>query len=215
MPADLVNTTIDHRRNPNDPKAIDQETWRARIDARTRFALAPKGKPNDNGRQRYMCPRDSRPRPVPAQPDSRGANPSLREVDPKPSPIGPPKICEQTSISVNVEDGAKHWQPRAYGSPEWQEIYGQLRNTVEGMNGYTKTDADEGIEHGGNRRVRGIAAQTLLLAFQLAHANERKINAWLATLPGPDGKPHRRARHKARKPRGTWTPTGHITPPAA
>jgi hypothetical protein len=74
------------------------------------------------------------------------------------------------------------------------------------MNGYAKTDAHEGIEHAGNRRVRGIAAQTLLLAFPLAHANERKINAWLATLPGPDGLPHRRARHKTPKPLGTWTP---------
>jgi hypothetical protein len=44
---------------------------------------------------------------------------------------------------------------------------------------------------------------------------ERKINAWLATLPGPDGLPHRRARHKKPKPLGTWTPTGHLDPPAA
>ncbi|MGI5324678.1 hypothetical protein [Actinomadura nitritigenes] len=83
------------------------------------------------------------------------------------------------------------------------------------MNGYAKADAYEGIEHGGNRRIRGIAAQTLLPAFQLAHADEREINAWLATLPGPDGKPHRRARHKTRKPSGSWTPTGHFTPRTA
>ena len=83
------------------------------------------------------------------------------------------------------------------------------------MNGYAKADAHKCIDHAGNRRVRGIAAQTLLLAFQLAHANERKDNAWLATLPGPEGRPHRRARYKTPKPLDTWTPTGHITPPAA
>ena len=55
------------------------------------------------------------------------------------------------------------------------------------MNGYAKTDAPEGIGRAG--RVRGIAAQTLLPAFQLAHANERKINAWFATLPAPTGRP--------------------------
>ncbi|MBT2207086.1 hypothetical protein [Actinomadura sp. NEAU-AAG7] len=60
------------------------------------------------------------------------------------------------------------------------------------MNGYAKADAHEGIEH-------GLAAQSLLPAFQPAHANERKINAWLATLPGPDDGPT----------------AGHITPPAA
>ncbi|WP_433250085.1 hypothetical protein [Actinomadura nitritigenes] len=42
------------------------------------------------------------------------------------------------------------------------------------MNGYAKADAYEGIEHGGNRRVRGVATQTLLLAFQLAHATNAR-----------------------------------------
>ncbi|WP_242910729.1 hypothetical protein [Actinomadura terrae] len=215
MPENLVNATIGHRRHPVDPKAIDQQTWRTRIEARARFALAPKGKPNDNGQQRFMCPATACRAQCALKPTGLGAGPHLPLVDPIPSPVGPPKICQQTSISVAIEDGAKHWQPRAYGSPEWQKIYGRLRNTVEGMNGYAKADAHEGIEHGGNRRVRGVAAQSLLLAFQLAHANERKINAWLATLPGPDGRPHRRARYKTPKPLGTWTPTGHITPPAA
>jgi hypothetical protein len=83
------------------------------------------------------------------------------------------------------------------------------------MNGYAKTDAFEGIEHADNRRVRGIAAQTLLLAFQLAHANERKINAWFATLPGPDGFRTEELVTKKLKPLGTWTPQGHSDPPAA
>ncbi|TDD32922.1 hypothetical protein E1287_21210 [Actinomadura sp. KC06] len=215
MPDNLVNATMDLRRNLDDPKAIDQETWRTRIEARARYALAPKGKPNDNGRQRYMCPATAGRVQCPLKDSSLGTDTRLPLVDPIPSPVGPPKICEQTSISIAIGDGAKHWQPRAYGSPEWQKVYGRLRNTVEGMNGYAKADAHEGIEHGGNRRIRGIAAQTLLLAFQLAHVNERKINAWLAALPGPDGRPHRRARYKTPKPLGTWTPTGHTNPPAA
>jgi hypothetical protein len=162
-----------------------------------------------------MCPATAGRVQCPLKDTSLGTDPRLPLVDPMPSPVGPPKICEQTSISTTLEDGAKHWQPRPYGSAEWQRGYGRLRNAVEGMNGYAKTDAYEGIERAGNRRVRGVAAQTLPLAFQLAHANERKINAWLATLPGPDGRPHRRARHKTTKPLGTWTPTGHIDPPAA
>ena len=216
MPIDLINATTDLRgRDPDNPKAIDQQTWRTRIDARTRYALAAKGKPTADGKQRYMCPATAGRVQCPLKPSSLGTDPRLPLVDPLPSPVGPPKICGQTAVTTTLKDGAKHWQPRAYGSPEWQKIYGRLRNAVEGMNGYAKTDAYEGIEHAGNRRVRGIAAQTLLLAFQLAHANERKINAWLATLPGPDGLPHRRARHKKPKPLGTWTPTGHLDPPAA
>jgi hypothetical protein len=53
-----------------------------------------------------MCPATAGRVQCPLKPDSRGTNPSLREVDPIPSPVGPPKICEQTSISVNIEVGA-------------------------------------------------------------------------------------------------------------
>lgn len=57
------------------------------------------------------------------------------------------------------------------------------------MNGYAKADAHKGIDHAGNRRVRGIAAQTLLLAFQLAHANERKTTPGSPHSPAPRGAP--------------------------
>jgi hypothetical protein len=144
MPINLINATKDLRdRDPDDPKAIDQETSRARIEARSKYALAPKGKPSAEGKQRYMCPATAGRLQCPLKPTSLGTDPRLRLVDPVPSPVGPPKICEQTAITTTLEDGAKHWQPRAYGSPEWQKIYGRLRNAVEGMNGYAKTDAHE------------------------------------------------------------------------
>src|SRR3954468_24617546 len=52
MPIDLINATKDLR-GRDDPKAIDQETWRTRIEARTKYALAAKGKPGTDGKQRY------------------------------------------------------------------------------------------------------------------------------------------------------------------
>ncbi|MCJ0873111.1 hypothetical protein [Streptomyces sp. AP-93] len=58
-------------------------------------------------------------------------------------------------------------------------------------------------ERSRTRRIRKIAAQSLLLAFQIAHANERKTESWLATLP-LDGQPARRRpsnRHALRNPR--------------
>ncbi|MFF4493756.1 hypothetical protein [Streptomyces sp. NPDC001546] len=60
-------------------------------------------------------------------------------------------------------------------------------------------------------RIRGIAAQALLLAFQIAHANQRKLASWLATLPS-DGQPARRRpsnRHKRKNP-SDWTPKGYL-----
>lgn len=61
----------------------------------------------------------------------------------------------------------------------------------------------------------GIAAQTILLAFQLAHANRRKIRKWLHTLALGGERPRRRTHHRrpTREPK-TWTPTGHLTPAA-
>lgn len=43
---------------------------------------------------------------------------------------------------------------------------------------YAKDPAYEAIEQAGRRRIRGIAAQAFLLAFQLAHANQRKLTRY-------------------------------------
>ncbi|MFE2518868.1 hypothetical protein ACFXKI_44420 [Streptomyces mirabilis] len=102
-----------------------------------------------------------------------------------------------------------------YGGPEWQKIYFRLRNSVEGYNGHAKNPLVEGIEAAGSRRIRGIASQTILLAFQLAHANRRKIKSWLETLALGGERPRRRTHHRRKtKDRGAWTPTGHLMPTA-
>lgn len=90
-------------------------------------------------------------------------------------------MCSQQSITIPPEAGAKHGQALAYRTPEWQRAYGTLRNSVEGLNGYAK-NADHGVnlEDAGLRRVRGIAAHTFLLAFQLAAVNLRKQHRWQA-----------------------------------
>ncbi|CAM5316808.1 Transposase OS=Streptomyces aurantiogriseus OX=66870 GN=GCM10010251_96290 PE=4 SV=1 [Streptomyces aurantiogriseus] len=79
--------------------------------------------------------------------------------------MGPLKICRQNAIAVSAEAGAKRWRSLEYGGPEWQKVYFRLRNSVEGYNGYAKNPLAEGIESAGSRRIRGIAAQTILLAM--------------------------------------------------
>jgi hypothetical protein len=70
----------------------------------------------------------------------------------------------------------------------------------------------ERLEDAGTRRIRGIAAQTLLLAFQLAHANRRKLASWADAIALGGERPRRRpTRRRRTKPLGTWTPKGHIT----
>jgi hypothetical protein len=139
-----------------------------------------------------------------------GTNPRLPLVDPAPSPVGPPKVCCQSSITIAPEDGAKHWQSHFYGGREWRKIYPRLRNSVEGFNGYAKDDAHEAIERAQNRRIRGIAAQTFLLAFQLAAANLRKISSWLDGLATDDGGPRRRARRRKIRSLSEFAPSRRL-----
>ena len=43
------------------------------------------------------------------------------------------------------------------------------------MNGFIKDGAREAIDDAERRRIRGVAAQSVLVAFQLLAANIRKI----------------------------------------
>ncbi|QLE75260.1 hypothetical protein FGW37_29960 [Streptomyces rectiverticillatus] len=207
LPKALVTATSDLH-----SEAIDQETWIRRIAARLPFQLVPKQHPEHEGHQRMSCPAAAGRVQCLLKASSLGRDPRLPLADPKPSPAGPAKICAQQSITIPPEAGAQHHQALPYGSPDWQRVYFRLRNSVEGFNGFAKDPLHEAIEQAGTRRIRGIAAQTLLLAFQLAHANRRKIDRWLATIP-PDGHPPRRrpTRRRPTRPLGIWTPAGHLT----
>ena len=63
--------------------------------------------------------------------------------------------------------GAKFFQCLPLGTPEHGKVYATLRNAVEGMNGFLKDSAFEGIADPQRRRVRGVAAQSVLVAFQI------------------------------------------------
>ncbi|MEU0407934.1 hypothetical protein ABZ307_08910 [Streptomyces griseorubiginosus] len=206
MPEPLINATIDLH-----AERIDRETWVRLIAARRGYRLMPKQNADGEGYQRMMCPAEAGKAQCPIKPHTMGRGIHLPLVDPEPSPVGSVKVCRQRAITISPESGAKHWQALEYGGPEWQKIYFRLRNSVEGYNGYAKNPLAEGIESAGSRRIRGIAAQTILLAFQLAHANRRKIMKWLETLALGGERPRRRTHHRRKtKEPGTWTPTGHL-----
>jgi hypothetical protein len=208
LPAPLIDATRDLH-----AERLDQASWTHRIDARRPYRLMPKARPDAEGHQRMMCPASAGKLQCPLKKHSLGTDPRLPLADPEPTPAGPLTVCRQHSITIEPEAGAQHHQALDYGSTDWQRVYFRLRNSVEHFNAYAKDPAREAIEQAGRRRVRGIAAQTLLLAFQLAHANQRKLARWLDTLPDPGQRPRRRpTRRRRTKPLGTWTPTGHLTP---
>ena len=132
----------------------------------------------------------------------------------------PPQSCTQQSVTIPPEAGAKFHQELLYGSAEWQTAYNSLRNTNEGMNGYLKDSAHENLDNPDRRRIHGVAAQTLLVAFLVVAANVRKIRTFL--YAGRVGKSNngKRPRRRVTKPINTWRPksstvstTGDPDPP--
>ncbi|MDA8355045.1 MAG: hypothetical protein M0Z95_01800, partial [Actinomycetota bacterium] len=60
-------------------------------------------------------------------------NPASRRTN-APSASSPVN-CIQRTITIAPSVGARHFQERPFGSPEWQEAYAKGRNAIEGMNG--------------------------------------------------------------------------------
>lgn len=109
-----------------------------------------------------------------AQTLEHGKGIHLPLADPQASPVSPPKICTQLSVTIPPEVGAKHAQDLPYGSTEWARVYHRLRNSIERFNGFAKNDNHEAIERSQRRRVRGIAAQTILLGYR-RNARELRV----------------------------------------
>ncbi|MEE1794537.1 hypothetical protein PUR28_27820 [Streptomyces sp. BE308] len=192
-------------------KKIDKSTWRARVDARTSYRLRPKAAPDHRGARRMLCPAAGTHPTVacPVKRKSLGRDPRLPLIDPTPNPAGHPEICRRESLTFARDTGIRHWQELDHGRADWVHHYFRLRNRVEHFNGYAKDH--EAIERSRTRRVRGLAAQSLLLSFQIAHANHRKLAGWLDTLQ-TDTQPARRRpsnRHTLNDPH-RWTPHGYL-----
>lgn len=208
MPDPLKNATKDLL-----TREIDKQTWINRIRERTTYLFMPKQRTDAEGRRRIMCPAEANRTQCLLKPYTLGRGIHLPLIAPEPSPAGPDKCCTQRTVTLPPEAGANLWQPLQYGTEEWQRVYFRLRNAIEGMNDFAKDPLREHIEPGGTRRIRGIAAQTILVAFQLAHANRRKLTSWADAIALHGERPRRRpTRRRETKALGAWTPEGYLTP---
>ena len=104
------------------------------------------------------------------------------------NPPTQPDICCTNSTSITIpiaprqagnSNIAKYFQDLRYKSPEWKSVYGTLRNTIEGFNGFTKSPTEEDTEEPARRRIRGYAFQAVAVALLIVASNIRKIDAWL------------------------------------
>ena len=85
--------------------------------------------------------------------------------------------------------------------------YNSLRNTNEGMNGYIKDPAHEALDDPGRRRIHGVGAQSVLVAFQVLAANVRKIRTFIFAAPAGTPGRRKRPRRQTTEPLTAWRPT--------
>lgn len=207
MPDTLKNATADYRAG-----RIDEATYRARIEARRPYEARPKGRADEDGHLRFLCPA------------SHGA-PTVRcELKPATEPFDgktrvrvlptaehkahPPRACRQESVTVPPTAGAKFAQALRYQSRKHAFVYATLRNSVEGENAYLKDPGHQGMELSGRRRIRGVAAQSILVAFQILGSNIKKVEAYVGEVQrGPGQAPRRsRAPRRTSLPLSSWDP---------
>jgi len=122
----------------------------------------------------------------------------------------PPKVCQQETVTVTIEDGAKYRQPLPFGSPEQIDLYNRLRQGTEGVHGTAKDQAKIALANPGRRRVRGWAALQVFSAFLPAETASQRINTFMDNAV-PDEKGHLYVLRRKRT--GTNAPTG--APPGA
>jgi hypothetical protein len=175
LPDPLITATARLRDHATSRELYDQQ-----IAARAPYQLKRKDGPDADGYQRLSCPAPGHHPGLmcplrPASLSPRDGRPKVLQP-----PDEPPKICQQTAITIPPGAGARYRQDLPYGSPAWHARYATLRNTTEGLNGLVKDTAHEALAAPGRRRIRGIAAQSLFTALLLMAANIRKIRAWRA-----------------------------------
>jgi hypothetical protein len=190
MPGALVSAGSEHRAG-----IIDKETHDERIASRVAFRLVRKQGPDKDGYERFSCPAQGEHPKLccPLRPGGK----ALGKIPVLSPPSNPPTCCTQTAITIAPDVGARFRQDLAFGSAEWAETYAAYRNTIEGLNGYVKDAAHENLAAPGRRRVRGIAAQSVFVAFLVMAANIRKIAAHRALVAeGLGAKTAERARRR-------------------
>ena len=74
------------------------------------------------------------------------------------------------------------------------------------MNGFVKDGAHETLDDPERGRIRGIAAQSVLVAFQLFAANIRKINGFLAMKAAGAKTIRKLPSRRKTKSLGAWAP---------
>ena len=209
LPKGLIDAVKDLRQG-----TVDDETYRAKLEARKHYRARPKSASDAEGHQRWLCPASDGASTVRCDLKSRSeVDDGKTKVRIRPTTTlreHRPTVCRQQSVMIDPERGAKFAQTLPYGDPEHERVYATLRNSVEGTNGFVKDWAFEGVGASQRRRIRGVAAQSLLVAFQLVAANFRKMDAYIKAVQRAAAGLFRRPRRRRTRSIADWNPQADI-----
>lgn len=189
IPAGLATATIDYYAGK-----FDKTTWQRLIEARRQYALIPK----DRAENRWLCPAFAKLRCDRRRESLLGREDRLRVRPESTVPFG--TICSAQSMRIPWETGAKLAQELPHATPEWAAKYNALRNGVEGGNGQAKDATRAAINISGRRRLRGIAATSIAVAFQLFATAVQALRSFLETPP------QKKARKRRKRPLSDYNP---------
>ncbi|HKI18693.1 MAG TPA: hypothetical protein VKA15_12480, partial [Isosphaeraceae bacterium] len=212
IPDVLVNATRDVRAG-----LIDEDTYRTRLEERWRYRVRAKGRPDGEGHVRVCCPASYATARCDLKPTSMTVATRGKLRIPVRSDVRaePPPACTQATLTIPPEAGAKFFQELLFGGPEWHAMYA-TRNSVEGFNGFVKDGAREALGDAQCRRVRGVAAQSVFVAFLLLGANLRKIGAFVRERAAIEaGTMRRLPRRRRTKALDEWRPPASAPQPVS
>ncbi|MFG2655625.1 hypothetical protein [Streptomyces sp. NPDC048425] len=207
MPQPLIDATKDLY-----GERIDRDAWTRLIAARKAYRLMPKENEDPEGHQRVMCPaRAGKSQgPVKLRTLNRGIDLPLVDLNPAPS-----DRSRSAASAASRRPGRRRLAgPRFRGLRMTEDLLPapQRRRGLQGL----QRLREEPLTKASKRPALAASAAspprpscTVLLVFQLAHADRRKIKNEVETLALDGQRPRRRTHHRRRtKPIGSWTPTG-------
>ncbi|MEV7761972.1 hypothetical protein [Curtobacterium flaccumfaciens] len=178
----IIQATEDY-----DAGLISWETLQKRILERRLFELHLHQNADQNGKTKYSCPALGRSSTVRCPRRYNGglhpkavASKERGTVFKQDLDFPEYKVCTQTSITIGPEYGERERQKYQYQSPEWSKAYHYDRNTDESFNDHLK--AQYSVDDQARRKVRGLAAQQLLIGIQVVIANANRILGYLHKL---------------------------------
>jgi hypothetical protein len=148
-----------------------------------KYHLRMKESADANGSVKMMCPAAGLAPTVqcPLKPKSLEGPIKDKPYIAKP-PSRPTDVCNQEVVTMSLINDSRWLQKLQYKSREWRRAYAVDRNIVEASNGHAKDEGKEALGASGRRRLRGLAAQQLLITFLVVVANMRKVWSFMRSM---------------------------------